>query len=120
VFDGCQVTDAHFLRIVLGGGKYNTGAIFKEDKSIKLYDVTLYSSVEEAEATLPNVFADHLGLRRYRDAVQQTLSEIPLAGDDGKLMIFYPVVDEKTYWATGPFAADNEWAANAEESADDN
>jgi len=117
VFDGCQVTDAHFLRIVLGGGSYHSGAMFDGNSSIQFNEVTLYSSAGEAETILPNVFADHLGLRRYRDAAQWGLSTIPLAGDGGKLMISYPVINEKRYWATGPLAADDEKVSAAEESA---
>ncbi|MDR3539030.1 MAG: nuclease-related domain-containing protein [Acetobacteraceae bacterium] len=119
VFDGCQVTDAHFLRIVLSGGEYNSGAKFKAEASIQFYTVTLYSSVGEAEAILPNVFADHLGVRRYRDAAEWNTFRIPLAGDNGELMIFYPVVDEMKYRATWPLAADNDGASAAEESRED-
>ncbi len=107
VFDGCQVTDARFLRIVLGGGKYNTAAKFEDDAPVQFNEVTLYSSLNEAEAVLPSVFASHFGLRRYRDAVDWKAFEIPLAGDDGELMMSYPVVDEVKYWAIGPFATEN-------------
>jgi hypothetical protein len=107
VFNGCQVTDAHFLRIVLGGGKYHAAAKFDGDASIQFNEVILYSSLGEAEAILPNVFASHLGLRRYRDAADWGSFSLPLAEDRGELLMSYPVVDEEKYWAMGPFAADH-------------
>ncbi len=109
-FEGCQVTDAHFLRIVLGEGDYHMGAKFNGEAPIALNVVTLYKTVDEAAALLRHVFADHLGLRRFRAAVRWTSNDIPLAGNDGKLSIAYPVVDEAAYFAAGPFAVE----ANAE------
>lgn len=107
-FDSCQITDAHFLRIVMGSGEYHSGAKFNGDAPPEFNLVTLYTSREEAEAVLPHVFADNLGVKRYRDAVVWTFQRIPLAGDGGELMISYPVVDEEAYFASGPFAGEEE------------
>ena len=104
VFDGCQVTDAHYLRIVLGDGNYHRGAKFEDTKPIHFNVETLYSSVGEAEAVLRHVFAEHLGVQRYREAVRWTTNLIPLANGEGSLEIAYPIVDEEAYYAAGPFA----------------
>lgn len=109
-FDGCQVTDTQFLRIVLGGGTYHSGAKFDDESSIELDQVMLYSSFKEAEAILSSVFINHLGIQRYRDAAEWRFSNIPLAGNGGELRISYPVINEEKYWTTGPFASEGKVA----------
>ncbi|MBW4331376.1 hypothetical protein KY084_10885 [Stakelama sp. CBK3Z-3] len=104
VLDGCQVTDAHFLQIVLGDGDYHRGAKFENDEPIEFNVETLYATVKEAEERLTRIFAEHLGVQRYRDAVRWTTNVIPLGDGSGSLQIAYPIVDETAYYAAGPFA----------------
>lgn len=115
-FDGCQITDDHFLRIVMGSGEYYSGAKFNGDAPPEFNLVTLYSSLAEAQAVLPHVFADNLGVKRYRDAVEWAFQRIPLAGDEGELMISYPIVDEQAYFDLGPFAGQEEAERQTEET----
>ncbi|QXQ07427.1 hypothetical protein KX816_05215 [Sphingosinicellaceae bacterium] len=103
---GCHVIDAHFLRIFLGDGEYHAGARFEPGGPINFDTRKLYGSAAEAAACLPEVFAQHLGVARYRAAIRWTTSVIPLAGEAGELTMTYPVVDEPTYHALGPFAED--------------
>ncbi|MBS1066450.1 hypothetical protein JK164_10900 [Gluconobacter kondonii] len=114
VFGDCQVTDVHFLKIVLAGGKYNYASKFEGNTSPVFFDVSLYSSLAEAEAVLPKMFTNNLGLRRYHEAIRFTKRQIPLTDDEGQLTMPCPVIDEEAYRASYLIVPENDKHDNAQ------
>lgn len=106
-YDGCVVTDTRFLEIFLGAGSFNkAAALFSEEgREPVIFTHELYSSVAEAEAAIPEVFAAMPGMDPFRDSVTWDETVIPLC-DGRDLRLAHPSMDVAAYMASMPNLAD--------------
>ena len=102
-FNGCTVVDAKWFNLFLSSGAYHTAAAFSFDggSDAVFAGSTLYTTAEEAEATIPDIFLNHPGLKLFRESLDWTDSVIPLA-DGRPLRIAYPVMNPSRYSANFP------------------
>jgi hypothetical protein len=97
-FEGCPVTDAHWLEVFLSSGTYSTGAAiaFDGQTDATFTSSTLYRSAAEAEAAMPEVFERHPGIAAFANALDWSENGIPLA-DGHVLRMAYPVMNQERY-----------------------
>lgn len=67
---GVTVVDLHYLKILLGGGSYLSGARFERSVGVMYDRVTLYRSQSEFEAKIDNLLRDPPPLKRFAGRVR--------------------------------------------------
>jgi hypothetical protein len=85
--DGVLVTDFHFLRLFLAGGKYTSGMAFDRDKRTAVqFEEDLYATELEAENNFVSALSSPRPLKRYLDALEWFESKFPKS-DGGNLRV---------------------------------
>ena len=87
VIDGVVITDIFLLELFAGDGSYSAGAAITNGKKAVTFE-TFYTTQEEAEAALPNVFSTPPPLKPFIDGVEWDKVEFPTAF--GRIMLETP------------------------------